>query len=346
MMLKPFLAKLLDRRSLTRAEMGEAFEVIMAGQATPATMAAFLVALRMKGETPEEVAGAADVLRAKATRVTPPQGRPVVDTCGTGGDHAGTFNISTTAAFVVAAGGAVVAKHGNHSNTSASGSADVLKALGVSLEASRETVEACLDELGIGFLYAPAHHPAMKHAGPVRKELGIRSIFNLIGPLSNPAGADHQVVGVYDRALVPVVLEALGALGLTGAMVVHGADGLDELSTCAETHVGEWRNGRAEYYTLDARDLGLARVAAEALKGGQPADNAAIARAVLGGEPGPKADIVALNAAAALKVAGLAANWEDALQAAFAAMGDGSALAKLDALGARSHQTPTERIVR
>lgn len=345
-MLKPHLAKLIDRRSLTRAEMGAAFEAIMGGETTPAQLGAFLVALRMKGETPEEVAGAADVLRARATRVTPPKGRPVVDTCGTGGDHSGTFNISTTAAFVVAAGGAVVAKHGNHSNTSASGSADVLKALGVSLEATPETVEACLAELGIGFLYAPAHHPAMRHAGPTRKELGIRSIFNLIGPLSNPAGADHQVVGVYDRALVPVVLEALGALGLTGAMVVHGADGLDELSTCADTHVGEWRNGRAEYYTLDARELGLVRAEHAALKGGGPAENAAIARAVLGGEAGPKADIVALNAAAALKVAGLAATWEEGLQLAFGAMADGSALAKLEALGARTHQAAVERTTR
>jgi anthranilate phosphoribosyltransferase len=277
------------------------------------------------------------VLRAKATRVTPPKGAPVVDTCGTGGDHSGTFNISTTAAFVVAAGGAVVAKHGNHSNTSASGSADVLQALGVNLQAPREVVEACLAEIGIGFMYAPAHHPAMRHAGPTRKELGIRSIFNLIGPLSNPAGADHQVVGVYDRALVPVVLEALGALGLVGAMVVHGADGLDELSTCAETYVGEWRNGRAEYYTLDARELGLARATHDQLKGGEPAANAAIARAVLGGEEGPKADIVALNAAAALKVAGLAASWEDGLAQAHAAMRGGAALAKLDALGRRSH---------
>ena len=342
-MLKPHLAKLIARQDLTRGEMGAAFTAIMEGQATPAQMGAFLVALRMKGETPEEVAGAADVLRAKATRVAAPVGRPVVDTCGTGGDHAGTFNISTTAAFVVAAGGAVVAKHGNHSNTSASGSADVLAALGVSLEASVGTVEACLHELGIGFMYAPAHHPAMKHAGPTRKELGIRSIFNLIGPLSNPAGADHQVVGVYDRALVPVVLEALGALGLRGAMVVHGADGLDELSTCADTHVGEWKDGKAAYYTLDARELGIARAAHGDLQGGEPAANAAIARAVLGGERGPKADIVALNAAAALKVAGLADGWEAALALAYRVLADGSALAKLDALGARSHQDTVER---
>lgn len=344
-MFKTYLARLVDRGSLTRAEMGAAFEIIMAGEATPAQLGAFLVALRMKGETAEEVAGAADVLRARATRVAAPVGRPVVDTCGTGGDHSGTFNISTTAAFVVAAGGAVVAKHGNHSNTSASGSADVLKALGVSLEASVETVEACLAELGIGFLYAPSHHPAMRHAGPVRKEIGLRSIFNLIGPLSNPAGADHQVVGVYDRALVPIVLEALGALGLRGAMVVHGADGLDELSTCAETFVGEWRDGRAEFYTLDARELGVARASACDLKGGEPAENARIARAVLGGERGPQADVVALNAAAALKVAGLAPGWEPALELAYRVLADGSALAKLEALGARSHQGAVERTI-
>ena len=269
-----------------------------------------------------------------------PLGAPVVDTCGTGGDYFGTFNISTTAAFVVAAGGATVAKHGNHSNTSASGSADVLKALGVNIEADVATVEACLRDIGIGFLYAPAHHPAMRHAGPVRRELGIRSIFNLIGPLSNPAAAPHQVVGVYDRALVPVLLEALGALGLIGALVVHGEDGLDEVSTCAPTYVGEWRDGRASYYTLDALNLGIARAEAGQLRGGSPADNAAIARSVLSGQPGPCADIVALNAAAAFKAAGLVDSWEDGLLRAREVLADGRALAKLDALCSSSHLVP------
>lgn len=343
-MLKPYLAKLLDRRSLTRAEMNFVFETVMSGAASPSQLGAFMVALRMKGETPEEVAGAADVLRARATRVKTPVGRPVVDTCGTGGDHAGTFNISTTAAFVVAAGGAVVAKHGNHSNTSVSGSADVLLALGVNIHAGCDVVEACLEEIGIGFMYAPTHHPAMRHAGPIRKELGIRSVFNLIGPLSNPAAAPFQLVGVYDRALVPVVLEALGALGLQGAMVVHGADGLDELSTCADTYVGEWQDGKPHYYTLDARDLGLARVPTEVLLGGSPAHNAAIARAVLGGASGPAADIVALNAAGALKTAGLAATWPAALVLARSVLADGSALKLLDALGARTTAS-LERIV-
>jgi anthranilate phosphoribosyltransferase len=270
-------------------------------------------------------------MRAMATRVAVPDG-PVIDTCGTGGDGSGSFNISTTAAFVVAGAGGVVAKHGNHSHTSASGSADVLKALGVRIDAGPAAMETALSEAGIGFLYAPQLHEAMRHAAGPRRELGIRSIFNLLGPLANPAGAKFQVIGVYDKALIPVLIPALARLGLEAAMVVHGADGLDELSTCDVTHVGELRHGEVHTYTLDARDFGLPRARREDLLGGSPERNAAITRAVLEGQPGPARDIVLLNAAAALKVAGLAADWQSGLALAADSIDSGRAIAKLDAL--------------
>jgi anthranilate phosphoribosyltransferase len=290
-----------------------------------------LIALRMKGETADEIAGAAAVMRRMATRVNAPSG-PVIDTCGTGGDHSGTFNISTTTAFVVAAAGGIVAKHGNHSNTSPSGSADVLAALGVTITAGVPAMERAMREAGIGFLYAPALHGAMRHAAAVRKELGCRSIFNLLGPLTNPAGARFQVMGVYDAGLVPVVTEALAALGIEGAMVVAGADGLDELTTCDVTHIGEVEDGWTRFYTLDAAELGLARARREDLLGGSPARNAEIARAVLEGALGAPRDIVLLNAAAALKVAKIVPTLEGGLLAAARAIDTGEALKRLDAL--------------
>ncbi|MFP5501095.1 MAG: anthranilate phosphoribosyltransferase [Candidatus Sericytochromatia bacterium] len=334
-MLKPHLQALLSGQSLSTEAMAEAMAIVMDGHATPAQIGALLIALRMKGETPEEIVGAARVMRDRATRVEAPAG-PVIDTCGTGGDGMSTFNISTTTAFVVAAAGGIVAKHGNHSNTSRSGSADVLKALGVRIDAGPEVAAHCMRELGLGFLYAPQLHQAMRHAAGPRKELGMRSIFNLLGPLSNPAGAPYQVVGVYDKALVPVLLPALASLGLKGAMVVAGADGMDELTTCAETHVGELRDGELRYYTLDARELGLPRVSADALKGGDPERNAAITRAVLSGEAGPQRDIVLLNAAAALHVAGLAPDMAAGVAMAAEAIDHGRATAKLEALVALS----------
>lgn len=331
-MFNDYLHKLLKGESLTLEETATAMALLMEGEVTPVQIAAFMIALRMKGETPAEIAGAAKAMRKKAPRIATPKG-VVVDTCGTGGDCSGTFNISTTSALVVAGAGAVVAKHGNHSHTSASGSADVLSALGVTLDADQTTVEKSLRVAGIGFLYAPKLHQAMRHAGGVRKELGIRSIFNLLGPLSNPAGAKHQVVGVYDRALIPALLPALELLGAKRAMVVHGADGLDELTTTDITHVGELtKDGELLFYTLDARELGLARARKEDLLGGTPAQNAAITRAILEGELGPKRDIVLLNAAAALLVAGRAASWEEGLEAARTAIDSGAARAKLDAL--------------
>jgi anthranilate phosphoribosyltransferase len=340
-MLKPYLKRVIEGDALSRDEMAAALGIVMTGEATPAQIGAFMVAMRMKGETVEEIVGAATAMRARCTPIRTPKG-VVVDTCGTGGDHSNTFNISTTAAFVLAGCGAIVAKHGSHSNTSASGSADVLKQLGVNITASPEVVERCLAETGMGFLYAPALHGAMKHAVGPRKELGIRSFFNVLGPLSNPAAAPFQVIGVYDKGLIPVLVPALGALGLAGAMVVHGDDGLDELSTCAPTHVGEWRAGEARYYTLDARELGFARARREDLLGGSPDDNAAIARQVLAGAKGPQRDIVVLNAAAAVLVAGLAPDWAGAIAAAEASIDQGHARAKLEALARASHAIHTE----
>ncbi|HEY9724710.1 MAG TPA: anthranilate phosphoribosyltransferase [Oscillatoriaceae cyanobacterium] len=330
-MLQSYLHKLTNGQSLTADEAAAAIALVMDGEATPAQIAALMVALRMKGESADEIAGAARAMRARATRVAAPAG-PVIDTCGTGGDGGGTFNISTTTAFVVAACGGVVAKHGNHSNTSRSGSADVLAALGVRIDAGAAIAERCLREAGLGFLYAPQLHAAMRHAAGPRKELGLRSIFNLLGPLSNPADARFQLLGVYEPSLVPRLLEALAQLGSQSAMVVHGSDGLDELTVCDSNHVGELRDGRLFTYTLDARDLGIARARPEDLRGGSPAENAAITRAILAGERGPKRDVVLLNAAAALKVAGLAPDLEAGLVRAVAAIDSGRATAKLDAL--------------
>ncbi|MDB5101526.1 MAG: anthranilate phosphoribosyltransferase [Cyanobacteria bacterium RYN_339] len=340
-MLKPYLKRVIDGEALSRDEMAAALGFVMAGEATAAQIGAFMVAMRMKGETVEEIVGAATAMRARCTPIRTPAGI-VVDTCGTGGDHSNTFNISTTAAFVLAGCGAIVAKHGSHSNTSASGSADVLKELGVNITAAPDVVERCLEACGMGFLYAPALHGAMKHAVAPRKELGIRSFFNVLGPLSNPAAAQFQLIGVYDKALIPILVPALGALGLKGAMVVHGEDGLDELSTCAPTHVGEWRDGAAHYYTLDARELGFPRAQREDLLGGSPAENAAIAQALFMGRPGPTRDIVVLNAAAAVLIAGLAPDWPAAIAAAEASIDKGHANAKLRALACASNALPTE----
>jgi anthranilate phosphoribosyltransferase len=331
-MFNPYLHKVLSGASLSLEEMAAAMGLVMEGEVAPTQIAAFMIALRMKGESPAEIAGAATAMRRKGVRIATPEG-VVVDTCGTGGDHSGSFNISTTTAFVVAGAGAVVAKHGNHSFTSASGSADLLAALGVRIDAVQSTVEKSLAESGIGFLYAPQLHQAMRHAAGVRKELEIRSIFNLLGPLSNPAGAQHQVVGVYDKALIPSLLPALELLGAKAAMVVHGADGLDELTTTDVTHIGELtREGELLFYTLDPTEFGLARARKEDLRGGSPEENAAITMDILNGVKGPKRDIVVLNAAAALIVAGMAADWREGIAIAREAIDSGRALAKLEAL--------------
>jgi anthranilate phosphoribosyltransferase len=302
-MIGPALQTLLDGRSLTRTEARTAMEAVMGGEATAAQIGGFLVALRLKGETADEIAGFAEAMRARVLPVRPAR-TDLVDTAGTGGDGARTFNISTSAALVAAAAGAAVAKHGNRAVSSASGSADVLEELGFRLDLPPQRVERSIDELGFGFLFAPSHHAAMRHAAPVRKELATRTVFNLLGPLTNPAGARAQVVGVYSPDLVPVIADVLLALGARRAFVVYGAGGIDELSPAGPNLVCEVRNGRVRRREIDPLDLGVPRCAPEDLRGGSPAENAATVRAVFAGARGPKREAVLLNAAAAIAAAG------------------------------------------
>ena len=331
MKIKRALATLVRGVDLTRAEAEEVMKEIMSGQATPAQIGGFLIALRLKGETSDEIAGFASVMRRNAISVRPRR-RPLVDTCGTGGDGIGTFNISTTAAFVVAGAGLAVAKHGNRSVSSRSGSADVLQALGVNLEIPPEQVAACIDAVGIGFLYAPLLHPAMRHAIGPRREMGVRTVFNLLGPLTNPADAQVQLVGVYAAELTEMAARALGVLGCEAAVVVHGADGLDELSTTGPNRVSTFAHGEVRTFTLDPTDLGLPRSTLDDLIGGDAAENADILRAILEGESGPKRDIVLLNAAAALVAGGLAADMREGIVLAARSIDSGAAFARLNAL--------------
>ncbi|GAB4514543.1 MAG: anthranilate phosphoribosyltransferase [Anaerolineae bacterium] len=328
--MKEVIAKLLDRQDLTLAEAEAAMDTIMAGEATPAQIGAFLVALRMKGETVEEIAGCARSMRRAAVRVSPNRGGPIVDTCGTGGDRTGTFNISTTTAFVVAGAGMAVAKHGNRSVSSKCGSADVLEALGVNLMLSADQVARCIDEVGIGFMFAPNFHPAMRYAIGPRRELGVRTVFNILGPLTNPAFATHQVLGVYDPALTEVMARVLAEMGSRAAFVVHGADGLDELSTTGVNRVSRLVDGRVETFDLDPTELGLPRARVEDLLGGDAQENAALCRRILSGEErGPRRDVVLLNAAAALATE--SGDLQEGLARAAEAIDSGAALAKLDA---------------
>jgi len=317
------LARVVEGGALTDTEAAAAFEAIMDGRVAPARLAAFLVALRMRGETVPEIAAFARVMRARATRVRC-GARVILDTCGTGGDGAGTFNISTLAAFVVAAAGVVVAKHGNRSVSSRCGSADLLEGLGIRVDVPVAVVERCLEEVGIGFLYAPALHEAMRHAGPVRRELGVRTVFNLLGPLINPAGARHQLLGVFDPARLGPVAEVLRALGSERAMVVHGG-GLDEITLHATTRFAELRDGRVTTGSLEPEEAGLARARLEDLAGGDVERNVSIARAVLDGERGPRRDVVLINAAAALLVAGRAADLKEGVALAAEAIDSGGA---------------------
>lgn len=330
-MLKNVVAKLTERQDLTRQEAAEAMDLLMSGEASPALMAAFLVALRMKGETIDEISGLAETMRAFATRIQSSK-RPLVDTCGTGGDHAGTFNISTTAAFVVAGAGVAVAKHGNRSASSKCGSADVLESLGVNIDATPEAVGRCIDEVGIGFLFARSLHSAMKHVGPIRQELGIRTVFNILGPLTNPAGACGQVVGVPSKALVEPIASVLANLGARHAFVVSGSDGLDELTLTGPSYVAEAKGGTVTSYDIHPETLGFALADPAALKGGEAPENAAILRAILEGQAGPKRDIVVLNAAAAIQAGDKAASWEEGVAKARHSIDSGSALEKLHAL--------------
>jgi anthranilate phosphoribosyltransferase len=337
-----FLKLVVDRRDLTRAQAAAAMEEIMSGRATDAQIAAFLTALRMKGETVEELTGFAAVMRSKAIRIevqgagtaglADTEREMLVDTCGTGGDATGTFNVSTTTAFVVAGGGLKVAKHGNRSVSSLCGSADVVEALGVRIDLTPERVGRCIDEVGIGFLFAPLLHTAMKYVVLARRQMGIRTVFNILGPLTNPAGARSQVLGVYDAGLVQPMATVLRELGSRRAFVVHGADRLDELSTTGPSQVAEIAGGELSSYTVTPEDFGLPRAHIADLQGGDRAENARIIRRILEGAVGPKRDIVVMNAAAALVAGGKAADFRDGVRRAARSIDSGAALDRLDRL--------------
>ncbi len=330
-MLKPYIAKVMHRQDLTAEEAEQAMQIIMSGQATDAQIGGYLVALRMKGETPAEITGSARAMRARASRVPYAlKGGALIDTAGTGGDGAHTFNISTAAAFVIAGAGRKVAKHGNRAASSRCGSADVLAALGANLELTPEQVAACIDAVGIGFIFAPRFHPAMKYAIGPRRELGQRTIFNLLGPLTNPAGATHQLIGVYDPALTHPLAEVLGALGGRAAFVVHGYGGLDELTTNGPNRISHLKDGTVTTYEFHSADLGLRPAAADDLRGGDPAENAAMLRALLACEDAsPRVDVVLLNSAAAL--AAEDGDFAAGLREARRSLESGAALAKLNA---------------
>ncbi|MEE8279253.1 MAG: anthranilate phosphoribosyltransferase [Alphaproteobacteria bacterium] len=327
---KELLAFVADGGSLSREQAEEAFEIIMSGAATPSQMGAFLMGLRVRGETVDEIAGAARVMRAKATHVEAPDG--AIDTCGTGGDASGTYNVSTGAALIAAACGVPVAKHGNRALSSKAGSADVMSALGVNIEADMELVKESLWRNNIGFLMAPRHHSAMRHVAPTRVELGTRTIFNLLGPLSNPANAKRQLLGVFDRQWVEPMAEVLGSLGSERAWVVHGSDGLDELTTTGTSYVAELNNGKLSTFEVRPEDAGLSRAAPGDLKGDDANTNAQAMRAMLDGEPGPFRDIVLYNAAGALIVAGVAEGLRDGVALGAEAIDSGKARAVLDRL--------------
>jgi anthranilate phosphoribosyltransferase len=331
-MIKEAIAKLVQGESLTQVEAQGVMYGIMRGEATNAQIASFLTALRIKGETAEEIAGCAQAMRAHSLKVMTKQQDELVDTCGTGGDGTATFNISTTVALVLAGAGLRVAKHGNRSVSSRCGSADLLGALGVRIDLGPEEIARCIDEVGIGFLFAPRLHPAMKYAAAPRQEMGLRTIFNLLGPLTNPASASVQLMGVYDPQLTETLAQVLRLLGVTRALVVHGADGLDELSTTGDHKVTQLSDGEIITYHLDPKQLGLPLASLEQLKGGTAEENARITLGLLQGEKGPKRDIVLLNAAAALVAARKAPDFESGLGIAAQALDSGQALKKLEQL--------------
>lgn len=338
-MFAPIIEKLQRRQDLTVDEAGAAMDEIMEGRAQPAQIAGLLVALAMKGERPAEVVGLARTMRARATKLSRTF-HPVFDTCGTGGDRAHTFNVSTIAALVLAACGVRVAKHGNRSVSSRCGSADVFEALGVNVAAPPPVVERCLDEAGVAFFYAPTFHPSMRHAAQTRRDLGVRTAFNLLGPLTNPAGATRQLVGVPRPELTELVARSLALLGAERAWVVHGADGLDEISTTGYTKVSECRDGAVNTFYLHPSDAGIPKAAPEALRGGDAATNAAIAKRILAGERGAPRDIVMLNAAASLLIAGDVRSLEDGLARAARALDEGGAAGVLERLVRASNATP------
>jgi anthranilate phosphoribosyltransferase len=332
------LARLLDGRDLTRSEAREVMDQIMKGEATAAQIGALLIAMRIKRETPDEIAGCAEAMRAHVLPVKPER-EDLVDTAGTGGDGGKTFNISTAAALVAAAAGAGVAKHGNRSVSSQSGSADVLEALGFELDLVPERIASSIDELGFGFMFAPTHHPSMRHAAPVRRELAARTVFNVLGPLTNPAGARAQIVGVYSPTLVPVIADVLASLGAHRAFVVHGAGGIDELSPAGSNLVYEVVGGEVRPREIDPLDLGIERCVPEELRGGSAEENAAAIRGVFTGGNGGRRQAIVLNAAGAIAAAGHAEDLREGVEIARETLDSGAAAARLDQLVAFSQET-------
>ncbi len=343
MNIKSAISKVILGHNLSEDNMFAVMNEIMSGEATPAQIGSFITALRMKGETVEEITGAVRVMREKATSIQTgvevEQGGILVDTCGTGGDGSGTFNVSTTSAFVVAGAGIVVAKHGNRSVSSKCGSADVLEAAGVALDLSPEHIGLCIQEVGIGFLFAPALHGAMKYAIGPRKEIGIRTIFNILGPLTNPAGANIQVIGVFDGGLTEPLADVLGKLGTKRALVVHGEGNLDELTVTGTTRVSELKDGRVVTYTISPEDAGLTVSTLEELLGGETVeDSVEQMKAILKGEPGPKRDMVLINSGAALMAAGMCEDLKEGVKKAAEVIDSGKAFEKLERLVAFSQE--------
>lgn len=336
-MIKEALNQIIAGENLSIQEARQSMQFIMSGDASDVQIGALLTALRCKGETSEEITGFAETMRENSVKVECRE-QGLLDTCGTGGDRKGTFNVSTTVAFIVAGAGATVAKHGNHGVSSSCGSADVLKELGVKIDNPADTIPAQLAELKIGFLYAPTFHPAMKHVGKPRRELGFRTVFNVLGPLTNPLGAECQLLGVYDRSLTHKLAEVLQKLNSRRAMVVHGLDGLDEISTSAPTQISELANGIIRSYQINPDDFGFAAASPDYFVGGTPADNARMIRQILQGKTGPCRDLVVLNAAAALTVAGKAESIREGVQLAQNSIDSGAALNKLEQLRHRSQQ--------
>ena len=332
---RALIGKVATGAQLSREEAAHAFDKMMSGEATPAQMGGLLMALRVRGETVDEITGAVATMRGKMLAVEAPA--DAIDVVGTGGDAAGSYNISTCAAFIVAGAGVPVAKHGNRALSSKSGAADVLSALGVKIDLDPAAISRCIREAGIGFMFAPSHHPAMKHVGPTRVELATRTIFNLLGPLSNPAGVKRQMVGVFARPWIEPLAKVLGALGSERAWVVHGSDGLDEVTTSGATYVAELDKGKVRTFEITPEDAGLKRVKPEELKGGEPALNAMALRAVLDGMPGPFHDVAVMNAAASLVVAGKAKDLREGAKLALKSVEGGAARERLKKLVAVSN---------
>lgn len=336
---KQALQQLIDGRDLAYDDMKALMQQVMGGELTPAQIAGLLIGLRVKGETVDEIAAAADVMRSLSTKVAVGNTAHLVDTCGTGGDGIQTFNVSTAAAFVAAAAGVAIAKHGGRSVSSTCGSIDVLEALGVNVNQTPQQVAASIDEIGIGFMFAPNHHSAMKHAAPVRRELGVRTMFNLLGPLTNPAGAKRQVMGVFHRDLTGLLAGALQRLGSEHVMVVHGDDGMDEISFTGDSHIAELKNGEVRQYKVNPADFGLPLHALSAIQVANAEESKAMVLDVLAGKLGPARDIVVMNAGAAIYVADVANSLAAGIEAAKRAIDDGGAMRKLEQLRARTSAT-------